>query len=250
THNLGWSLVLLAAIIKLALWPLNNTQFRSMQNMQRLRPKMQALQAKFKGDPQKLNQETMALYKAEGVNPAAGCLPMIIQLPILFSVYWAINTKSALFAGTSWLWIGTAFSHAFPKVFAGNLKEPDMVLLVVYAISMFFSFRLTTPTMDPQMAQQQKIMAYMYPVLFGFIGRQWPSALILYWLTFNIFTMGQQFYLIRTAPVGPSLPAAGKSGTPPATNSKTIDPKAIDPKASRSGSGTALRASRKGGARR
>ena len=197
THNVGWSLVLLAALIKIVLWPLSDRQYKSMQQMKRVQPKIQALQAKFKGDPQKLQQETMAFYKSEGVNPLAGCWPLVLQLPILFSVYWAITTQSDLFETTHWLWIGSPIAQSFPIVFAQNLKDSDHFLLVVYAISMFFSVRLSTPSMDPTMQQQQRIMSYIYPVMFGVIGQRWPSALIIYWLMFNLFTMAQQGYLMR-----------------------------------------------------
>lgn len=198
THNLAWSLILVAALIKLLLWPLTNTQYRSMMQMKEIQPKIQALQAKFKGDSKRIQQETMDLYKSQGVNPLAGCLPLVLQLPILFSVYGAITKQADLFAQTTWMWIGTPISHAYPHIFAQSLKDPDMALLLLYSISMFFSVRLNvSPSMDPAMQQQQQIMAYLYPVMFGVIGRSWPSALILYWLTFNIFSMAQQAFMMR-----------------------------------------------------
>ncbi|MBV8282547.1 MAG: membrane protein insertase YidC, partial [Candidatus Eremiobacteraeota bacterium] len=137
THSLGWSLVLLAALVKLVLWPLSQMQFKSMAEMQRIAPQVKALQAKLKGDPQKMNQEVMALYKEHGVNPMAGCLPLLIQLPILFSLYAAITDPSLeRFKTEGWLWIGSALAHLLPAgTVAMSLKEPDLILLALYVVS-------------------------------------------------------------------------------------------------------------------
>jgi membrane protein insertase Oxa1/YidC/SpoIIIJ len=121
-------------------------------------------------------------------------------MPILISLYMAINTDRDLFKLSSWLWIGSPLSKLVPNhILADNLSQPDYVLLVLYVASMYFSIRFTSPAMDPQQAQQQRIMAFISPAMVGFFGLkyQWPSALILYWLAFNVFSMGQQFYLIN-----------------------------------------------------
>jgi YidC/Oxa1 family membrane protein insertase len=138
-HNLGISLILLAALIRLVFWPLNTAQFKSMIGMQKIAPKMKQLQAKYKSDPTKLQQETMALYKSEGVNPLAGCFPMLLQLPILFSVYYAVVTHRELYEQTSFLWIGTALSANSPvlfgnKILAASLAHPDILLIVLYIV--------------------------------------------------------------------------------------------------------------------
>ena len=253
THSLGWSLVIFALLVKLVLWPLSQMQFKSMAEMQRIAPQVKKLQAQFKGDPQKMNAEVMALYKEHGVNPAAGCLPLLIQLPILFSLYRAIYALNDQFAQQGWLWIGSLdgwLRNAAPGfhdwlamllppfkqvlsacpsvlawgqscslipapdkpppnyhaeyqllshyVFALNLAQSDLVLLAFYVVSMYFSVRYgTAPSADPAQAQQQKIMAFVSPVIIAWVGRSWPSALILYWFFFNAFSMGQSFYLLR-----------------------------------------------------
>jgi YidC/Oxa1 family membrane protein insertase len=219
THNFGWSLILLALLVKLVFWPLNSMQFKSISKMQALQPRIKALQAKFKGEPQRLQQEQMALYKETGVNPFASCLPLLLQLPILWSLYFAINSNRELFATTAWAWIGSPLSHmlpAFPHSTSGllatSLQQPDYLLLALYVVSMYFSVRFSSPAMDEQAAQQQKIMALVSPVMIAFIGRSWPSALILYWLTFNVLTMAQQFYLMgrfrrAAATATPAAPA-------------------------------------------
>jgi YidC/Oxa1 family membrane protein insertase len=209
--NYGWSLVALAAIVKIAFWPLNSMQFKSMLKMQALQPKVKAIQQRHKGDREKLNEETMKLYKESGTNPLAGCAPLLLQMPILFSLYWAVIADKALFSKQTWLWIGSAFSINSPlHVLAANLAQPDYVLLAVYIVSMYVSIRFTSPAMDEQQAKQQRMMALISPVMIGYLGFQykWPSALILYWLSFNVFSIAQQLYLINRyhrnpAPIGP-----------------------------------------------
>ena len=272
THSLGWSLVIFAALVKLVLWPLSQMQFKSMAEMQRVAPQVKKLQAQYKGEPQKMNQEVMALYKEHGVNPMAGCLPLLIQLPILFSLYTAINSQKDMFANQGWLWIGSAdawfakvapglhaglasvmpawdqivtkcpaslatlqsciankppdqlpahyvptFTLSWHYVFAPSLAAPDMLLLAFYVVSMYFSVRYgTAPAADPAQAQQQKIMAFVSPVIIAWVGRTWYSALILYWFFFNAFSMVQSFYLLRK--YGMLKPAAAIAGEAAAKN--------------------------------
>lgn len=206
-HNYGWSLILLALVIKGAFWPLNTMQFKAMLKTQQIAPKLKALQAKYKNDKERLNTETMALYKETGANPLAGCAPLLLQMPILISLYWAVISDKALFASQSWLWIGSSFSLTSPyHILASSLAAPDYVLLALYIVSMYFSVRFTSPAVDPQQAQQQRIMAFVSPVMIGYLGFKyaWPSALIIYWLAYNVFTMGQQLYLIRKYHTNPA----------------------------------------------
>jgi len=222
-RNYGWSLIILAAIVKGVFWPLNTMQFKAMLKTQQMAPKIKALQAKYKTDKEKLNTETMALYKETGANPLAGCAPILLQMPILISLYWAVISDKDLFASQSWLWIGSSFAKSSPShVLAANLAMPDYVLLAAYVVSMYFSVRFTSPAMDPAQAQQQKIMAFISPVMVGYLGFRyaWPSALIIYWLSFNVFTMAQQLYLINKyhrnpAAVGPHPEAAAERALPP-----------------------------------
>jgi YidC/Oxa1 family membrane protein insertase len=199
-HNYGWSLVAMAAIVKAVFWPLNTMQFKSMLKMQALQPQIKALQTRYKSDKEKLNQETMKLYKESGANPLAGCFPLLLQMPILFSLYWAIIQDKGLFAKQTWLWIGSPVSLSSPShILARSLAQPDYILLGAYILSMYLSVRFTSPAMDPQQAQQQRIMAFISPAMIGYLSFKyaWPSALILYWLSFNVFQVAQQFYLIK-----------------------------------------------------
>jgi YidC/Oxa1 family membrane protein insertase len=228
-HNLGWSLVILAAVIRLLFWPLNTAQFKAMLNMQKIAPQIKRLQTRYKDDRQKLQQETMELYKANKVNPLAGCWPMLVQYPVIISVYYVVMNERDKFANQTWMWIGSAFSHAHATlieapaaagvhaasaviqhctgwclfdrpVFGVSLASPDVILIVLYALSMYLSVRYTSmPATDPQQAQTQRMMAVISPVMLGFLGLRygWPSAMVLYWFAYNIFLMGQQFYLLR-----------------------------------------------------
>ena len=207
-HNRGWSLVLFALGLKLLFWPLNTKQFVSMVKMQQLAPQLKKLQEKYgKSDPQRYQQETMELYRKNGANPLAGCWPMIVQYPFIISVYYAVIQHKDLYASEKWLWIGAQFTQHLPvlpvwkaPLLASSLALPDLALLIAYIISMYlFSRYATMPSTDPQQAQTQKMMAIVSPLMLGYFGFQWkwPSAMVLYWFSYNVFTMAQQFYLLR-----------------------------------------------------
>jgi YidC/Oxa1 family membrane protein insertase len=236
-HNLGLSLVILAALIRLIFWPLNTAQFKAMLGMQKIAPRIKKLQERYKGDQQKLRQETMALYKESGVNPLAGCWPMLVQLPILFSVYWAVTSHRDLYEQTYFLWIGSPLVQHFPKFIAASLAHPDLLLIVLYMISQYISMRFTSmPATDPAQAQQLKIMQIVSPLMIGYFGfrANWPSAMVLYWLAYNAFTMAQQFYMLRRYHEPLSFIDSEHSITNDVQNDTAAKPKAISP----SGNGT------------
>jgi YidC/Oxa1 family membrane protein insertase len=196
----GLTMILLALIVRVALWPLANQQFKSMAEMQKVQPLMKELQAKFKGQPQELQAATMALYKEHGVNPLAGCFPMLIQLPILLGLFWAINSQLDKFSHEGFLWIGTALSKHFPDIFATSLAALDVPLFALYVVSMYISVKYgSPPSSDPQQAQTQKIMAIVSPVMIAYFGwrYKWASALLIYWLALNVFTLAQQLWMYR-----------------------------------------------------
>jgi len=235
----GWSLILLALVVRLALWPLSQAQFKSMAEMQKLQPLLKGLQAKYKGDPQKLNAETMALYKEHKVNPLAGCFPVLLQLPILIALYWSIQERLGDFANEHFAWIGSGLSLTYPAILGTSLATTDMVLLALYVVSMYLSVRYgSPPSSDPQQAQTQKIMAFVSPAMIAYIGLRyhWASALILYWLSINIFTMGQQLFLYRRyGLIGPRSPAALVAAAVPVPASPAT--KNVTPKSGQSGTG-------------
>lgn len=215
-HNPGWSLVIFALGLKLLFWPLNAKQFNAMIKMQQLAPQLKKMQEKFgKSDPQRYQKETMELYRKNGANPLAGCWPMLVQYPFIISVYYAVLQHKAYYAQYGWLWIGSPFAKNLPAInpaghgpfsniviLGTSLAGFDLVLLVLYMISMYlFSRYATMPSTDPSQAQTQKLMAWFSPIMLGYFGFQWkwPSAMILYWFAYNVFTMGQQFYLLGRA---------------------------------------------------
>jgi YidC/Oxa1 family membrane protein insertase len=191
-----WALaiILIAVAAKLLLTPLTSAQFRSMKAMQRIQPLMKELQEKHKNDRQAMAQAQMRLFKEHRVNPLGGCLPLLIQMPILIFIYRAVDMYKYQFSGHGLLWVA-------------SLADPDMPLLILYAASMYLSMRLTTaPSMDPQQQQMQTMMAMMMPVMFLLLFRSLPSAFILYWFVLNVLSTAHQFYILRQpveAPVAP-----------------------------------------------
>ena len=257
-HGFGWALVALAALIKIAMWPLNAMQFKSMLAMQEIAPQVKDLQKKYGTNREKLNEATMALYKDKGVNPLAGCFPLLLQLPVLYSVFYAINADKAAFAKEGWLWIGTALAAKVPYHLLGlSLADSDYLLLGLYVISMYFSVRFTSPpSADPQVAQQQRIMAFVSPAMIGFIGIKyaWPSGLIVYWLSFNVFTMAQTFYMINKyhrnpAAVGPHPELAAQTAPTPALAASGPAKAATGASTSKNGGGSRAARRRRGSRR-
>jgi len=217
-HNYGWSMILLALVATLITLPLTLQQLRSMREMQAVQPYMKRLQDKYKNDRQKLAEEQMKLFREHNINPFGGCLPTLIQIPILYGIYTAIQQHSAVFSHAGWMWIGTAFSLHSPSmpswvpfitgpIFAASLAVPDKILSLVYSISMYFSFQMTSmPTSDPMQQQQQKLMSYMMPVLMLVISQRFISGFVLYWLGFNIFSTTIRYFVMRTPTKIPAPP--------------------------------------------
>jgi YidC/Oxa1 family membrane protein insertase len=203
-HNYGWSIILLTIIINIALFPLKIANLKSMRKMQALQPEMNQINDKYKGigmsDPrsQQKQQEVMALYKKNGVNPMGGCIPMVIQFPFLWAFYKVLAvTIEMRFA--SWLWVS-------------DLSQPEhfaiRVLPLIMIASGFLLQKMTPMTGgDPN---QQKIMQFM-PLMWGFFF--WPAAsgLVLYWLTSNLVSIAQQWFFNKTAPPLPAAVPASKT---------------------------------------
>jgi YidC/Oxa1 family membrane protein insertase len=218
TGRQSWSywlaILLISVLVKLALTPLSNKQYRSMKEMQKLQPYIQELQAKHKNDKEVLGKKTMELYKEHGINPMAGCTPLLFQLPIMYALYYAIRLYQYQFSHGTFLWIGSGLSHMFPQYLGMNLGQPDIPILLLYAASMYVTQKMTvTPTMDPQQAETQKMMAIMTPFMttYFFLQYHLPSAFVLYYLTFNILSTVQQKYYMRKR-AGDSQPGSGGDG--------------------------------------
>lgn len=202
TGSLGVAIILLTLLVKILIYPLTSKQLRSMKEMQKLQPQLKKLQEKHKEDPRELQRRMFALYKEKGVNPLGGCFPLLVQMPILILVYHAIIGLKNRFAVQGMLWgqnVGRV-DFFFPEtafLWIPTLLAPDMILLLLYALSMYVTQRLTVvPTGNPQQDQTQKMMAIMMPLMLTVIFRPFPSAFILYWFVFNILTTAQQFVVM------------------------------------------------------
>lgn len=186
-YSYGIAVILLTLIVRVLLFPLNRKAYKSMQAMQKLQPELQKLQRKYKRNPEKLNREMLALYRRHNVSPLGGCLPMLIQFPILIGVYWAVIYYKYQFLHASFLWIR-------------NLAQPDFILFGMYFVSLIASQRLLssyTTTTDPQQRQMQQMLTWMFPLMVLFFFWSFPAAFILYWLTFNITMTIEQYFLKR-----------------------------------------------------
>jgi YidC/Oxa1 family membrane protein insertase len=190
-HNWGWAIVIQTLVINLALLPLRISSMKSALKMQKVAPQIKAIQEKYKKysmrDPRKqeMNQEVSALYKAEGVNPVGGCLPMVIQMPFLFAYYSMLGAALDL-RQAPWLWI-----H--------DLSSPDPwhLLPIGIIITMLLTQRMTPqPGMDPS---QQKMMTLMMPLMLGVISWNLAAGLCLYWSEGNLIALAQQAVMNRTS---------------------------------------------------
>lgn len=186
THNYGFAIIVLTILIKIVLYPLQHKSIVSMKKMQKVQPKVEAIKARYKKSKtdaeqrQKMNVEMMALYQKEGINPMAGCLPLILQLPILWGFYNLLSRAIEL-RGAPWiLWINDLSD-----------KDPTYVLPVLMTATMFIQTYITPTTGDPA---QRKIFLIM-PLVFGFLFKDFPSGLVLYWLVQNILTIIQQWIM-------------------------------------------------------
>ncbi|OAG27614.1 membrane protein insertase YidC [Thermodesulfatator autotrophicus] len=189
THNYGIAIILLTVLIRIIFWPLNHISMKSMKKMKDLQPVIMKLKEKYGDDKERLNQELMRLYKTQKVNPFMGCLPMLIQIPVFFALYkvllMAIELRHAPFIA----WIKDLSS---PDRLPVGIDIPYLgglpVLTILMGVSMYFQQKLTPTSMDPT---QEKMMLLM-PILFTVLFINFPSGLVLYWLTNNILSIIQQ----------------------------------------------------------
>ncbi|MEO5361172.1 MAG: membrane protein insertase YidC [Nitrospirota bacterium] len=182
--NFGWSIILLTIVIRIPFIPLINKGQSSMKKLQKVQPMMNEIREKYKKDPQRMQQELMALYKKHKVNPMGGCLPMLVQIPVFFALYKVLLVSIEL-RGTPFMFWVTDLSA----------KDPYYVLPVIMGGTMFLQQKMTPTTMDPM---QNKVMMFM-PVIFTFMFLSFPSGLVLYWLVSNVLSIIQQAYINKKA---------------------------------------------------
>jgi YidC/Oxa1 family membrane protein insertase len=203
-HNFGWAIVLVTVVINFVLFPLKLTNMKSMRKMQALKPQIDAINDRYKNvglrDPKKAdqNQEVMDLYKKFGVNPMGGCVPMLLQIPF-FIAFYRVFTVSVEMRGASWLWV-----H--------DLSQPEQIPIKILPLTMIAS-QFIMQKMTPQAGgdpNQQKMMMFM-PLIFGIMFYNFASGLVLYYLTSNLVSMGQQYFFNHTEVAN----AAARSVAPP-----------------------------------
>lgn len=188
--NYGVAIILLTILIKAIFWPLSHKSYKSMEQMKKLQPLLTQLREKHKDDRQKMNEEMMQLYKTYKVNPAGGCLPMIVQIPVFFGLYQAllhsIELRHAAFIPhlpfTNMIWLADL-----------SAKDPYYITPLIMGGTMFLQQKMTPAPGDPT---QAKVMLFM-PVIFTFMFLNFPSGLVVYWLVNNVISIAQQYWMLN-----------------------------------------------------
>ncbi|MEE8448734.1 MAG: membrane protein insertase YidC [Thermodesulfobacteriota bacterium] len=191
-NNFGWSIILLTLAIKILFWPLTHKSFHSMQRMQKLQPFVSKIREQYKNDKARLNREIMGLYRRHKVNPLGGCLPMLIQLPVLYAMYRTFLSATELRHAPFILWISDL-----------SAKDPTYITPILMGGTMFLQQKMTPTMGDPSQAK----MMLMMPVIFTVMFLNFPSGLVLYWLVSNVLSIAQQYYINKKMAHIP-LPAA------------------------------------------
>jgi YidC/Oxa1 family membrane protein insertase len=206
----AWSIVALTVIVRMILVPLTVKQIHSMQNLQRYAPQMKEIQKKYKQDKQKQNEELMKFYRENQINPAASCLPMLVQLPVFIALYYALKNFSAepvsQHPGT------LSFLHFIPSIADHTTSHwGGFVLLVIYVASQMASTLFMAATVD----KMQRYLFMFMPVVFVFVIARFPAGLVLYWVTTNLWTVGQGLITRRLVPKTPPPTVEKKSSRTP-----------------------------------
>ena len=180
--NWGWAIIILTILIKLAFYKLSETSYKSMANMRKLAPRMQALKDRYGDDKERMNQAMMEMYKKEKINPLGGCLPILVQIPVFIALYWVLLESVELRHAPFILWLD-------------NLTSPDpyYVLPLIMGVSMFVQQKLNPPPPDPIQAKIMMALPFVFTVFFAFF----PSGLVLYWTVNNLLSITQQWYITR-----------------------------------------------------
>ena len=193
----GYAIILLTIIVKFLLYPLTVKQVKSMKAMQEIAPKMKKIQEKYKDNPQVMQQKVAALYQEAGVNPLAGCLPLLVQMPILMGMYYSLyNLEYPSADAAQFLWL-PSLSQA----------DPYYILPILNVLTTFYQTRQTSDMSNPQM----KMMMLIMPLFIGFISLTFPSGLVLYWVVMNICQILQQWWIYREGGPAEQAKAAMRS---------------------------------------
>ncbi len=207
----AWSIVALTILVRIMLVPLVVRQIHSMQNMQAHAPQMKEIQKKYKGDRQKMNEELLKFYRENNINPASSCLPLLLQFPIFISLFYVLRhfakeakQPASNLGDLSWLHIVPSIADSVLSHWSGYL------LLFIYAASQVASTYFMSATMD----KTQRWIMMALPIVFIPLIANFPAGLVLYWMTTNLWTVGQGLVTRRLAPK-PQAPPKRTSRTPP-----------------------------------
>jgi len=199
-HNFGVSIIILTILIKILFWPLTHKSYKSMKEMQKLQPLMAKIREKYKDNREQMNKELMGLYKTYKVNPMGGCLPMVIQIPVFFALFRILGNSIELRHAPFIFWVDdlSAPDRLFNFPFQIPFMSPPYgipVLTLLMGASMFIQQKMTPTPGDPT---QAKIMMFL-PVIFTVMFINFPSGLVLYWLTNNLLSIGQQYRIKKSS---------------------------------------------------
>jgi YidC/Oxa1 family membrane protein insertase len=225
-YNLGftwaWAIVGTTVVVRVLLVPLTVRQIHSMQSMQRHAPEMKEIQRKYKGDRQKLNEELMKFYKENNINPAASCLPLVAQFPVFISLYLVLkNFSHHVPAGSDLSWL-----HIVPDITAkANSVWSGYLLLAIYAGSQVLSTYFMSATMD----RAQRTIMMIVPLVFITVIAHFPIGLVIYWVTTNLWTVGQGLVTRRLMPKTPAPSWPRRAARAPANKDPAPAP-AVAPK--------------------
>ncbi|MBZ0253894.1 MAG: membrane protein insertase YidC, partial [Candidatus Methylomirabilis sp.] len=184
TGNWGLAIILLTVLVKALFYPLTKKSYTSMKEMQKLQPHMQRIKEQFKDNKEAMNREMMELYRRHKVNPFAGCMPIVLQIPVFFGLYKALLNSIEIRHAPFYFWI-----HDL------SVKDPFYVTPLIMGATMFLQQKMTPSTMDPA---QQRIMNLM-PIFFTFLFLNFPAGLVIYWLVNNILSIAQQYAINKKA---------------------------------------------------
>lgn len=241
-YSWGWAIILFTLGIKIITFPLNLSQIRGMQAQKDLQPRLAELQKKHGKDREKLAQEQMKLYKEAGVNPLSGCLPLLVQMPILFGLYAALVAVGPLLENSGFYWIPDL---SYPKYNDGLNWIPvlwqagDYMVLFAYLVlpvllvvtQIFMQKWMTPPSTGGEQAKMMQNMSMIMTLFFGWFTLQVPTGLTLYWVISNLLQMGQQWAVTRFL-LPKVLPAAAAAST----SAVTVDAKSLPVKPDKPGS--------------
>lgn len=224
----AFSIVALVIVMRILLIPLFVKQIKAQRNLQLIQPQLKEIQVKYAGDREKQSQELMKLYSETGTNPFSSCLPILAQAPIFFALYTVLQGIAQKFAEGVFTWdqykslllvahdarvfdvpLYATFLNADETPNPGSTRVFAVIMVILMTVTMFITQRqliVKNIAADNPIVQQQKVLLYVFPLLFAVGGVGFPIGVLVYWLTTNIWSMGQQFYVIRNNP-SPGSPA-------------------------------------------